>query len=47
MPDYLDHLDDPDSVAGLVWRRDGKIVEKLHVVAAERILARAEAIEAR
>jgi len=26
---------------------DGKIVEKLHVVAAERILARAEAIEAR
>lgn len=27
LPDYLDHLDDPDSVAGLVWRRDGKIVE--------------------
>jgi anaerobic magnesium-protoporphyrin IX monomethyl ester cyclase len=27
LPDYLDHLDDPSSVAGLVWRRDGKIVE--------------------
>ena len=27
LPDYLDHLDDPGSVAGLVWRRDGKIVE--------------------
>jgi radical SAM superfamily enzyme YgiQ (UPF0313 family) len=27
LPDYLDHLDDPGSVAGLVWRRDGKTVE--------------------
>jgi len=24
LPDYLDHLDNPVSVAGLVWRRDGK-----------------------
>ena len=27
LPDYLDHLDDPGSVAGLVWRRGGNIVE--------------------
>jgi anaerobic magnesium-protoporphyrin IX monomethyl ester cyclase len=27
LPDYLDHLDDPGSVVGLVWRRGGKIVE--------------------
>jgi len=27
LPDYLDHLDDPSSVVGLVWRRDGKTVE--------------------
>ena len=27
LPDYLDHLDDPFSVAGLVWRRDGKTVQ--------------------
>ncbi|MCL5099149.1 MAG: B12-binding domain-containing radical SAM protein [Candidatus Omnitrophica bacterium] len=26
LPDYLDHLDNPGSVAGLVWRRDGNIV---------------------
>ncbi|MCL4789757.1 MAG: B12-binding domain-containing radical SAM protein [Verrucomicrobia bacterium] len=26
LPDYLNHLDDPGSVAGLVWRRDGKTV---------------------
>jgi len=26
LPDYLDHLDDPASVAGLVWRHDGKTV---------------------
>jgi radical SAM superfamily enzyme YgiQ (UPF0313 family) len=26
LPDYLDHLDDPSSVAGLVWRRNGKTV---------------------
>jgi radical SAM superfamily enzyme YgiQ (UPF0313 family) len=27
LPDYLDHLDDPASVAGLVWRRGDQIVE--------------------
>jgi radical SAM superfamily enzyme YgiQ (UPF0313 family) len=27
LPDYLDHLHDPGSVAGLVWRRDGKTVK--------------------
>ena len=27
LPDYVDHLDAPGSVAGLVWRRDGNIVE--------------------
>jgi radical SAM superfamily enzyme YgiQ (UPF0313 family) len=27
LPDYLDHLDDPGAVAGLVWRRDGAVVE--------------------
>lgn len=27
LPDYLEHLEAPGSVAGLVWRRDGKIVE--------------------
>ncbi len=27
LPDYLEHLDDPGSVAGLVWRRDGQVVE--------------------
>lgn len=27
LPDYLDHLKDPSSVLGLLWRRDGKIVE--------------------
>lgn len=27
LPDYLDHLDAPGSVAGLVWRRGGEIVE--------------------
>jgi anaerobic magnesium-protoporphyrin IX monomethyl ester cyclase len=26
LPEYLDHLDDPGAVAGLVWRRDGTIV---------------------
>ncbi len=26
LPDYVDHLDDPATVAGLVWRRDGKVV---------------------
>ncbi len=26
LPDYLEHLDDPGSVAGLVWRRDGQVV---------------------
>lgn len=26
LPDYLDHLDDPGSVAGLVWRHGGEIV---------------------
>ena len=26
LPDYLDHLDDPSSVAGLVWRREGQTV---------------------
>jgi len=26
LPDYLDHFDDPGSVAGLVWRRDRKTV---------------------
>ena len=27
LPDYLDHLNDPGAVAGLVWRRGGAIVE--------------------
>ena len=27
LPDYLDHVDDPSSVAGLVWRRGDNIVE--------------------
>ena len=27
LPDYLEHLADPGSVAGLVWRRAGKTVE--------------------
>jgi radical SAM superfamily enzyme YgiQ (UPF0313 family) len=27
LPDYLDRLDDPASVTGLVWRRGGKTVE--------------------
>jgi radical SAM superfamily enzyme YgiQ (UPF0313 family) len=27
LPDYLDHLDNPGSVAGLVWRRNGKTVK--------------------
>jgi anaerobic magnesium-protoporphyrin IX monomethyl ester cyclase len=27
LPDYLDHPDDPASVAGLVWRRRGEIVQ--------------------
>ncbi len=27
LPDYLDHLDDPSSVAGLVWRRAREIVK--------------------
>ncbi len=27
LPDYLSRLDDPGSVAGLVWRRDGEIVK--------------------
>lgn len=26
LPDYLEHTDDPGSVAGLVWRRDGQTV---------------------
>jgi radical SAM superfamily enzyme YgiQ (UPF0313 family) len=26
LPDYLENLDDPGSVIGLVWRRDGKVV---------------------
>jgi len=26
LPDYLDHLDDPGSVAGLVWRRGATVV---------------------
>jgi hypothetical protein len=26
LPEYRDHLDDPSSVAGLVWRRDGQVV---------------------
>ncbi|HLZ54159.1 MAG TPA: cobalamin B12-binding domain-containing protein, partial [Verrucomicrobiae bacterium] len=26
LPDYLDHLDEPSKVAGLIWRDDGKIV---------------------
>ena len=29
LPDYLNNLDDPGSVAGLVWRRAGKIVENV------------------
>jgi anaerobic magnesium-protoporphyrin IX monomethyl ester cyclase len=29
LPDYLEHLHDPGSVAGLVWRRAGKIVENV------------------
>ncbi len=29
LPDYLEHLDDPGSVAGLVWRNGGKIVENV------------------
>ncbi|MCX6905920.1 MAG: radical SAM protein [Verrucomicrobia bacterium] len=29
LPDYLAHLEDPGGVAGLVWRRDGKIVENV------------------
>ena len=27
LPDYLDHLDAPDSVTGLVWRRDGAVIK--------------------
>jgi radical SAM superfamily enzyme YgiQ (UPF0313 family) len=27
LPDYVEHLEDPRSVAGLVWRRNGQIVE--------------------
>ena len=27
LPDYLDHLDTPGSVAGLVWRRSGNMVQ--------------------
>ena len=27
LPDYLDHLDDPSSVAGLVWRRNGTVAQ--------------------
>jgi radical SAM superfamily enzyme YgiQ (UPF0313 family) len=26
LPDYLDHLDDPGSVAGLVWRRGDEVI---------------------
>jgi len=26
LPDYLEHMDDPGAVAGLVWRRDGRVV---------------------
>jgi anaerobic magnesium-protoporphyrin IX monomethyl ester cyclase len=29
LPDYLDHLDDPGAVAGLVWRHSGKIVRNV------------------
>jgi radical SAM superfamily enzyme YgiQ (UPF0313 family) len=29
LPDYLEHLDDPSAVAGLVWRRDGQTVRNL------------------
>jgi anaerobic magnesium-protoporphyrin IX monomethyl ester cyclase len=27
LPDYLDHLEDPSSVAGLVWRRNSDVIE--------------------
>ena len=27
LPDYVEHLDDPSCVAGLLWRRNGKAVE--------------------
>jgi anaerobic magnesium-protoporphyrin IX monomethyl ester cyclase len=27
LPDYLDHLDDPSAVAGLVWRRNARVVQ--------------------
>ena len=27
LPDYLDHLKDPAPVTGLVWRRDGQVVQ--------------------
>lgn len=29
LPDYLDHLDNPAAVAGLVWRKDGKVVRNV------------------
>ncbi len=29
LPDYLNHLDDPGSVAGLVWRQAGEIVRNV------------------
>jgi radical SAM superfamily enzyme YgiQ (UPF0313 family) len=29
LPDYLDHLEDPGRVAGLVWRDHGKVVENV------------------
>jgi radical SAM superfamily enzyme YgiQ (UPF0313 family) len=29
LPDYLDHLDAPGSVAGLVWRHDGKVIKNV------------------
>jgi radical SAM superfamily enzyme YgiQ (UPF0313 family) len=29
LPDYLDHLDQPEKVAGLIWRRDGEIVKNI------------------
>jgi radical SAM superfamily enzyme YgiQ (UPF0313 family) len=29
LPEYLDHLDDPGSVAGLVWRNGGKTIENI------------------
>lgn len=27
LPDYLEHLEDPGSIAGLVWRSNGRVIE--------------------